>query len=200
MSGKGRVDVGQLNSYIPTAKGSMKEEQYRFLSQAAWRIPKTMHRFAVHLDGSNWLYPLAYHERAKKIKEQYDGKYGIRIYLSNKVTWDDEEELWRAIRDAVSERLQGIGDSLRESLQKLSQDFDSIDLSEGDGRIVDRVTEAKKKLKELSFVIASFSITDDFDQAREAVEKVIECELERARIELWKRNKAIQDSLSRLHP
>lgn len=191
-----RVAVGQLNSYIPTAhKDTMRDEQYRFLTQAAWKIPAAMHRFAAHLDGSNWMYPLAFHERAKKIKDEYDGKFGIRIYLSNKVTWDDEEELWRAIRDALNERVQGISQSLKESLTKLSKEFETIDLSEGDGKIIDRVNDAKGKLKDVSFVIASFALTEDFDQAREAVEKMIEVEMERARIELGKKNKALQKAL-----
>lgn len=196
--GNPRVSVGQVNYYIPSVLGKAKSDDEKFLLDAARSIPSRLNRFATRLDGSNWIYPIAYHDRVNEIKMEYDGNYGIRIYVSSKISWDNEGELWRAIRDSISERVAEIATSLKESLGRLAKEFSDIEPTEGDSRIVGRVKIAQKRLKEASFVIASFSLSEDFEEARKALEMTIETELEKARIELAKRNRHIQRAISDL--
>jgi hypothetical protein len=197
--GNPRVSVGQVNYYIPSVRGGLaKSDDEKFLLDAARSIPSRLNRFATRLDGSNWIYPIAYHDRVNEIKREYDGRCGIRVYVSSKITWDNEGELWRAIRDSISERVAEIATSLKESLGRLSKEFSDIEPAEGDSKIISKVAIAQRRLKEASFVIASFSLTEDFEEARKALEMTIESELEKARIELGRKNRHVQRAISDL--
>lgn len=195
-SGKNpRVSVGQINYYVPSPKAGMAEDVAKFLDRAGWKIPGALRGLGTHLDGSNWYFPTAVYPEVKKVRDEWDSQNGVRFYLTEKVEWEDEDELWRAIRDAISESVQEVGQSLKGSLGRLREKFADIEPQEGDSQIVDRVRDAKAKLEDLAVVIASFALTEDYDQAREAVAKMLEAELVAARTELWKENRHIQAQL-----
>jgi hypothetical protein len=197
-----RPNVGQLNTYVPSVlkvgdrwyagkrRKEVDEETAKLLKQAAWKIPSALHRFAAHLDGSNWVYPMAFDDRAKILKDEFDGKAGINIYVSEKVTWENEAELWRAITNAVAETVDDIKESLKGSLKDLESRFDELDMTDADGLIVDKVRVAKASLKDISFVIASLALSDDFREGEKGVEMAIEAGLVAARTTLGRRHLA----------
>jgi hypothetical protein len=195
-----RVRIGQINTYVPAVVFDKKTETWflsrdrkpieedvaKFLRRAAWKIPQACHEFALNLDGSNWKFNSGLWDRAKAIKEEFGGKHGIRIYASPTVTWDNDEDQWAEIREAINMAVESIKESLKSSLSNLSKKFGEMEATEADGAIVDRVNEAKNRLKRLSFVIASFALSDDFREAEKGVADVIESQLVLARIELGK--------------
>lgn len=192
-----RPQVGQINTYVPTVKKEkdlffangrrVDEETASFLKRAAWKIPSAFHEFALHLDGSNWTYQSAFLDRAKAVKDEFDGKHGIRVYLSEKVTWENDAELWRMIQDATTEAVDDIKESLKGSLKTLTARFDELEATDADGLIVDRINEAKGKLKRLSFVMASLALSDDFREGIKGVEEAIEAGLVATRLELGRK-------------
>lgn len=192
-----RPTVGQINTYVPTVRkdGSrfvvrgrvVDEETATFLKRAAWKIPSAFHEFALHLDGSNWTYQSAFLDRARAVKEEFDTKHGIKIYLSEKITWENAGELWRMIQDATVEAVDDIKESLKGSLATLTKRFDELECADADGLIVDRINEAKSKLKRLSFVIASLALSDDFREGEKGIEEAIEAGLVATRLELGKK-------------
>lgn len=195
-----RVKIGQINTYVPTVekcpetgtwflsrgRRPIDEETAKFLRQAAWKIPHLCSEFAVKLDGSNYKFQSGLWDHAKAIKERFGGKHGIRIYASPTVTWDNEEDQWAEISEAINIAVESIKESLKGSLAALSKRFDEMDPTDADGAIIDRVNEAKNRLKRLSFVIASFALSDDFREAEKGVAEVIESQLVLARIEAGK--------------
>lgn len=195
-----RVKIGQINTYVPTVehdaksgvwtvtrtKREVSEEVGKFLRQAAWKIPSTCHGFALNLDGSNWKFQSGLWDRAKEVKDEFHGKHGIRVYASPTVTWDNEEDMWEEIREAITFGVDAMKDSLKSSLATLEKRFTELDATDADGMIVDRVNDVKSRFKKLSFVIASFALSDDFREAEKAVAEVIEAQLVAARRALGK--------------
>lgn len=197
-----RVKLGGINTYVPTvekrngkwflAKSGQEiaEDEARFLKQAGYKIPDALHAFAVHLDGSNWKFASGFWEKAAEIKEKFHGKSGIRVYASPEVTWLNEEEQWEELREAIGRTVDDIKASLSRRMKSLTEDFgkaEELDGMEADGKIVDRINEAKGRLKRLSFIIASLALSDDFREAERGVSEAIESELVLARRELGKR-------------
>jgi len=192
-------NVGQLNTYVPSVvkvdgewyagkrRRLVDEETARLLKQAAYQIPAALHGFAAHLDGSNWVYPMAFDDKAKDLKAKFDGRAGINVYVSEKVTWENEAELWRAIENAITETVEDIKDSLKGSLKDLEKRFDDLDATDADGLIVDKTRDARARLKDLSFVIASLALSDDFREGEKGVEIAIESGLVAARVALGRR-------------
>jgi hypothetical protein len=192
-----KPSVGQINTYVPTVrkegtrffvKGrAVTEEVATFLKRAAWKIPSSFHEFALHLDGSNWTYQSAFLDRAKAVKDEFDTKHGVKIYLSEKIEWENDGELWRMIQDATVEAVDDIKESLKGSLATLVKRFDELESTDADGLIVDRINEAKGKLKRLSFVMASLALSDDFREGVKGIEEAIEAGLVATRLELGRR-------------
>lgn len=192
-----RPTVGQINTYVPTVrkegtrslvKGRVVDnETATFLKRAAWKIPSSFHEFALHLDGSNWTYQSAFLEKARAVKEEFDQKHGIKIYLSEQITWENSGELWRMIQDATVEAVDDIKESLKGSLKTLTARFDELEATDADGLIVDRINEAKGKLKRLTFVIASLALSDDFREGMKGIEEAIEAGLIATRTELGRK-------------
>ena len=190
-----RVKIGQINTYVPTVEKDAKsgvwtmtrtretvdEEVGKFLRQAAWKIPSTLHGFALNLDGSNWKFQSGLWDRAKEIKDEFGGKNGIRIYASPEVTWLNEDEQWAEIQEAITFGVDALKESLKSSLRALEKRFAEMDATDADGMIVDRVNDVKGRLKKISFVIASFALSDDFREAEKGVAEIIETELVAAR-------------------
>lgn len=195
-----RVKIGQINTYVPTVEcdrktgiwkmtrsgETVKEEVAKFLRRAGWKIPQTLHGFALNLDGSNWKFQSGLWERAKAIKDEFGGQSGVRIYASPEVTWLNEDEQWAEIHEAVVLGVDALKESLKGSLKALEKRYEEMDPTDADGMIVDRVNDATNRLKKLSFVIASFALSDDFREAEKGVATVIEAQLVDARRALGK--------------
>lgn len=193
-----RVKIGQINTYVPTVEHDkasgvwtvtrtgerIDEEVAKFIRRAAWKIPSNCHEFALGLDGSNWKFQSALWERAKAIKDEFGGKHGIRVYASPEVTWLNEDEQWAEINEAIMLGVDACKESLKSSLTVLSKRFDELEATDADGLIVDKVNDAKGRLKRLSFVIASFALSDDFREAEKGIAEIIETQLISARTAL----------------
>jgi hypothetical protein len=170
-----KVAFGLLNYYIPTGNPKIANS-----------VPARLHKLAAPWDGSFWIYSMAVDAEIGRIVREYDGIEGSRFHRVRDWTAKDPAEIEKIVRDALTRTVGEIAKSLKGSTASLRKKFDQMDSVDADGKIVDRVRDAQRKLKDVATVIASFALTEDYDEMREVVNQQIEAELVAARSDLMK--------------
>lgn len=187
---------GMVSTYVPTPREGATDDSSKFQRKAAWSIPAELRKLATRWDGSTWIFNPALLDRISEVRDRWNGRYGIRFHIVEEFTPKKPEQIMQVVKESLFRTVHEISQSLKSSLSKLREKFEDCDPEEVDGKIIDRVNDAKEKLEDAMLVIASFALTEDFEDIRRATCALIESELVLAREDLGKMNRYIREAIS----